>query len=39
MRGEARCMAMNTFLEHLGLIGGLVIAALIAEHAKREERY
>lgn len=39
MQGEARFMAMNTFLEHFGLIGGFVMTALVAEHAKREGRY
>jgi hypothetical protein len=38
MEGEARFMAMNVFLEHLGLIGGFVMTALVAEHAKREGR-
>ena len=39
MQGEARFMAMNVFLEHFGLIGGFVMTALVAEHAKREGRY
>jgi hypothetical protein len=39
MQGESGCMAMNTFLDHFGLILGLVIAALIAEHANIGERY
>jgi hypothetical protein len=39
MQGEARSMAMNTFLEHFGLIGGFVMTALVAEQAKREGRY
>ena len=39
MQGEARFMAMNSFLEHFALIGGLIMTALIAEHAKRERRY
>ena len=39
MQGEARFMAMNVFLEHFGLIGGFVMTALVAEHAKRERRY
>lgn len=38
MQGEARFVAMNTFLEHIGLIAGLVMTALVAEHAKREGR-
>lgn len=39
MHGEARFTAMNTFLEHFGLIGGFIMTALVAEHAKREGRY
>ena len=39
MQGEARFLAMNIFLEHLGLIGGFIMTALVAEHAKREGRY
>ena len=39
MQGEARFMAMNIFLEHFGLIGGFIMTALVAEHAKREGRY
>ena len=39
MQGDARFMAMNIFLEHVGLIGGFVMTALVAEHAKREGRY
>jgi len=35
MHGAARFEAMNVFLEHLGLIGGLVTTALVAEHARR----
>jgi uncharacterized membrane protein YphA (DoxX/SURF4 family) len=35
MKGAARIMAANTFFEHIGLIAGFVMAALIAEHAKR----
>lgn len=35
MEGQARFSAMNTFFEHVGLIAGLVLAALIAEHDKR----
>ncbi|NIK86784.1 putative membrane protein YphA (DoxX/SURF4 family) [Rhizomicrobium palustre] len=34
--GEAHFMALNSFFEHIGLIAGLVMAALIAEHAKRQ---
>ncbi|PZU10203.1 DoxX family protein [Sphingomonas sp.] len=33
--GEARFMATNAFFEHLGLIGGFVLAALVTERANR----
>lgn len=39
MQGEERFIAMNVFLEHIGLIGGLILTALVAEHAKREGRW
>lgn len=32
MAGQERFHATNAFFEHLGLIGGLVFAAMIAEH-------
>jgi len=35
MQGDARFMATNAFFEHIGLIGGFVLAALIAEHVGR----
>lgn len=35
MQGPARVMAMNSFFEHIGLIAGFVLAALIAGHDKR----
>jgi len=35
MQGHERFVAMNAFFEHIGLIAGLVMAALIAVHAKR----
>jgi uncharacterized membrane protein YphA (DoxX/SURF4 family) len=35
MTGQARFMATATFFEHIGLIAGFVMAALIAEHANR----
>ena len=35
MQGDARFMATNAFFEHLGLIGGFVLAAVIAERAGR----
>ncbi len=38
MQGHDRFVALNTFLEHIGLIAGFVMAALIAEHAARQER-
>ena len=33
--GRARFMATNAFFEHLGLIGGFVLAALVAERDAR----
>jgi uncharacterized membrane protein YphA (DoxX/SURF4 family) len=36
MHGHERFMATNAFFEHLGLIGGLVVAAVVA--ARREGR-
>jgi uncharacterized membrane protein YphA (DoxX/SURF4 family) len=38
MEGQERFMALNTFFEHVGLIAGLVMVALIAAHADRHER-
>lgn len=38
MEGQERFIAMNVFLEHMGLIGGLVMTALVAEHARRDGR-
>jgi uncharacterized membrane protein YphA (DoxX/SURF4 family) len=38
MQGEARFAATNAFFEHVGLIGGFVLAALVAEHARRSGR-
>ncbi|WP_423605658.1 DoxX family protein [Sphingomonas sp. MS122] len=37
LQGSARFEVMATFLEHLGLIGGLVLIALVAERAARRE--
>ena len=37
MKGDARFEAMATFLEHAGLVGGLVLVALVAERASRRE--
>ena len=34
-QGPARFMATNAFFEHIGLIGGFILAALIAEHVGR----
>jgi uncharacterized membrane protein YphA (DoxX/SURF4 family) len=38
LQGQARFIAMNSFFEHIGLIAGLVLAAVIAEHEKRLQR-
>lgn len=35
--GQERFMATNAFFEHLGLIGGFVLVALVAERAKRHD--
>ena len=37
MQGQARFEAMNVFLEHIGLTAGLVLVALVAEHARRRD--
>jgi uncharacterized membrane protein YphA (DoxX/SURF4 family) len=34
-QGQERFMAANTFFEHLGLIGGFILAALVAEMEQR----
>jgi len=36
LHGPARLQALNTLLEHIGLIAGFMLAALLAEHAQRE---
>jgi uncharacterized membrane protein YphA (DoxX/SURF4 family) len=36
--GTARFMATNAFFEHVGLIGGFVLAALVAEQWARSRR-
>jgi uncharacterized membrane protein YphA (DoxX/SURF4 family) len=36
MTGHERFAATNAFFEHIGLIGGFVMTALIAEHVDRE---
>lgn len=38
MEGPARFAATNAFFEHVGLVGGFILAALVAEHARREGR-
>lgn len=38
MEGTQRFMALNTFFEHVGLIAGFVMAALIAEHDTRRHQ-
>jgi uncharacterized membrane protein YphA (DoxX/SURF4 family) len=35
MQGHARFVALNSFLEHLGLIGGFVMAAIISINISR----
>jgi uncharacterized membrane protein YphA (DoxX/SURF4 family) len=35
MQGHAQFMALNTFLEHIGLIGGLAVTALLARARTR----
>lgn len=37
LSGQARFAATNAFFEHLGLIAGFVLAALIAEHDQRQQ--
>ena len=36
LQGQARFAAANAFFEHIGLIAGFVMAALLAEHAQRD---
>lgn len=38
MEGQERFMATNAFFEHVGLVGGFILAALVAEHARRHGR-
>ena len=38
LQGSARFEAMATFLEHAGLIGGLILIALVAERAASPEK-
>jgi uncharacterized membrane protein YphA (DoxX/SURF4 family) len=37
LQGQARFVATNAFFEHIGLIAGFVLAALLAEHARRQD--
>ncbi|HEX9465934.1 MAG TPA: DoxX family protein [Alphaproteobacteria bacterium] len=37
LQGDARSAALNAFFEHLGLIAGFVLAALVAERARRPQ--
>lgn len=39
MTGQARFAATNAFFEHIGLIGGFVLAALVADHAQRSGKW
>jgi uncharacterized membrane protein YphA (DoxX/SURF4 family) len=36
MQGEERFLAQNDFFEHIGLIAGFIMSALIAEHDQRQ---
>ncbi len=38
MHGQERFGATNAFFEHLGLVGGFVLAARLAEHDQRKKR-
>jgi uncharacterized membrane protein YphA (DoxX/SURF4 family) len=38
LAGSARFDALNSFFEHMGLIAGCVMAALLAEHASRQRQ-
>ena len=38
MQGPARFVAVNSFFEHIGLVAGCVMAALIDEHVRRDQR-
>ena|ERR1700754_1826821 len=38
MHGQERFAATNAFFEHLGLVGGFVLAAMISEHDQRKTR-
>lgn len=36
MEGQERVMATNAFFEHIGLIGGMVLVAILAERERRQ---
>lgn len=36
MQGQERFMAMNAFFEHLGLVGGFVLVAIVSQRARRD---
>ncbi|MDN7718540.1 DoxX family protein [Burkholderia gladioli] len=38
LAGEARFAATNGFFEHIGLVGGFILAALATEHEQRRAR-
>ena len=38
MQGHARFVAMNALLEHIGLIAGFAMAAMIADHRLRVQK-
>jgi uncharacterized membrane protein YphA (DoxX/SURF4 family) len=38
LQGHERFMALNSFFEHWGLIAGCVLAPLLVEHSRREDR-
>lgn len=38
MAGQERFAATNAFFEHVGLVGGFILAALVAEQARRQRR-
>lgn len=39
MQGPERFAATNAFFEHLGLVGGFVLAAMLAEHDQRKRAF
>ncbi len=38
MEGQARFAATNAFFEHIGLVGGCVLAAMVAQHGQRRKK-